>query len=305
MQRIKKKIFNYLTTLKKNKVSDNCYITCCERNDGLGAQVQAYLSVLLIAKQYNLTYIHTPFKILDHEKGNEKFFEDFFNLGDNKININDLNTNLLEIKTIKHPFEIKVKENILYKTQGLHQYADKYPNSYLNIMDNIEKKFFDESKKQFQISSTASTFSIALHIRRGDVSLNKNSGRFTENIYYVEVLKFLYKLFEEFNIKLDIHLYSQGKVEDFQELNEFDITFHLNESLDSTFIGLVNKDILVMSKSSLSYCAALYSKNIVLYKPFWHNPLSKWHTINEDDKGISFNREKLLKDINDLIIVKK
>lgn len=34
--------------------------------------------------------------------------------------------------------------------------------------------------------------------------------------------------------------------------------------------------VLVLSRSSFSYSAALYNENLVVYTPFWHAPLPSW-----------------------------
>ena len=293
MNRIKKKFYNFFLPHEKKHNVKNCYITCAGRNDGLGAQIQSILSVILVAKQYNLVYVHTPIQSLDHVLGEEEFFENFFNLGKNEISIDEINDLDLNIKTIKHPSEIQIKSNTLYITQGLHQYADKFPNSYLNIMSSIRKKFFDVNRDKLISVSTSNKLSVALHVRRGDVNIDINSARYTGNLYYKEILNYLYQLAVILEIELDIHLYSQGKVEDFQELDSYDITYHLDECLATTFLNLVNSDILVMSKSSLSYCSALLSENIKIYQEFWHKPLDEWIQVKVINDKVWIDENKL------------
>jgi len=52
--------------------------------------------------------------------------------------------------------------------------------------------------------------------------------------------------------------------------------FHLNENLFDTFTGLVAAEILVTSRSSFSYSAAILSDGEIYYQPFWHPPGEKW-----------------------------
>jgi hypothetical protein len=75
---------------------------------------------------------------------------------------------------------------------------------------------------------------------------------------------------------LQFHIYSQGKKENFTNLENTDVEFHLNEELTNTFIGLVAADILILSPSSFSYVAGLLSDGIVYYKEFWHNKKRDW-----------------------------
>ena len=60
-----------------------------------------------------------------------------------------------------------------------------------------------------------------------------------------------------------------------------DIILHLNESVEDTFTAMVLADILVTSRSSFSYTAAILSEGIVYYMPFWHPPLPGWISVNE------------------------
>ena len=129
--------------------------------------------------------------------------------------------------------------------------------------------FFDENKKN-----------IAVHIRRGDVNPQKYPSRYISNETYIELLK-----------KIDlsnsiIHIFSEGNQEDFNSIiesfpeNKFN--FHLNEEIQLTFHAMVKSDILVICKSSFSYCAALLNENTIIANfitSWWHKPLKHWLKI--------------------------
>ena len=42
------------------------YITCKGRNDGIGAQACGIISIMVAAKAFGLTYVHTPMKFVAH-----------------------------------------------------------------------------------------------------------------------------------------------------------------------------------------------------------------------------------------------
>lgn len=297
MARLKKKLFNYLLKYQNKTKVENCYITCSGRNDGLGAQVQAILSTILISKQYNITYVHTPFIELEHTSGEEEKFEKFFNLGANHLSMQSLDISKLNIVNIKHPYEIKKEENTLYITQSCHDYADKYPDSYLNIIERISTNFIEKNENNYKSHYKENKLNVALHVRRGDVSNNKNIQRFTGNEFYKNFLDELSTICCKINIDLNINLYSHGTISDFNELKDFNINYYLNDCLETTFYNLVTSDLLIMSKSSLSYCAALMSKGIIIYQPFWHKPLSGWNIINNTRESDLIDDVKLLKSI--------
>ena len=72
------------------------------------------------------------------------------------------------------------------------------------------------------------------------------------------------------------HIYSQNDISDYDGFDKEGLCFHLNENMFDTFIGLVAADILVTSRSSFSYAAAILSDGIIYYQPFWHPPGEKW-----------------------------
>jgi hypothetical protein len=57
---------------------------------------------------------------------------------------------------------------------------------------------------------------------------------------------------------------------------------------------MISSDILVMSKSSFSYVAALLHQGLVIYEPFWHRPMGHWHTV---ERRGQIDEERLLADI--------
>lgn len=296
MNKIQKIIFNIL--LKENRNIVNSYITCFGRNDGLGAQLHSILSIFVVAKQYNLEYVHTPFKEIDHNRGDEEFLENFFDIGKNESNISSIGKEI-KLKNIEHSFEISNNENYLYTTQACHNYCDKFPDNYLEIVEKFKSKFYYKFKNDY-INYNNKGLNIGLHIRRGDVSRNNNNIRFTENTYYIEVLNNLFTFIKGLNLDINIHVYSQGTVDDFQEFANFDNVYYpLDEDILTTFYNLIESDILVMSKSSLSYVSALLSNKVIIYQDFWHKPLTKWYNSKKlnsnsilNDIKNNFNLEK-------------
>ena len=83
-----------------------------------------------------------------------------------------------------------------------------------------------------------------------------------------------------------IHIFSEGEKKDFQDIVEAfsnnNIIMHINENIQLTFHYLVMADVLVLAKSSFSYCAGLLNKNIKianLITSWWHKPLRSWQIV--------------------------
>ena len=131
----------------------------------------------------------------------------------------------------------------------------------------IKNAFYANKKPVFNNDS----INIALHIRRS----NLHDDRHTDNDdnYFLEMMDYIRQSYSGNKI---FHIYSQGEEKDFLHFENKDVIFHLNESIESTFLSMAMAKILVMSKSSFSYAAAMLNENIVYYLPFWHRPSANW-----------------------------
>ena len=141
---------------------------------------------------------------------------------------------------------------------------------------------------------------IGLHVRRGELFL-VDSDRMLPNSYYIEMARHAIKVCTKLGVAYRIELYSEvprakqrvhhfanGKAIDTpitlspedSALFDFDVFgSHLYRYLDEpcldTFDRMVNCDLLVASRSSLSACASYLKKDgATLYHPFWHRMLA-------------------------------
>jgi len=273
-------ILRYRFKIGGNKI-ENCFITCSGKTDGIGAQVQAILSTMLFAKEFCLTYVHTPFTHIEHNELNENW-EDYFNLGKDELTIGNIKRSCTIAHLKRNLMKFRYKSNTLYSVFDCHLFADIYPDRYSRITDRFIEKYMSSSKKAYNSYYEAGKINIAVHVRRGDVCLEnvKTKHRYTDNLYYQSLLCKIISILNDFNVDVSIHLYSQGSIEDFHELKEIDINYHLDECALTTFYNLTSTDILVMSKSSYVYSAALLSKAIKIHEPFWHKPCYDWIVTN-------------------------
>lgn len=120
----------------------------------------------------------------------------------------------------------------------------------------------------------------AIHIRRMNVLDKSRSSKMIEGCdvpeyIYVQIIE----LIRKFDPKLEIHIFSQGSKEDFELLSSiFNIHWHLEETVESTFLDMAFADLLVVAPSALSYTAALYSnsKHIWFIQSEVFRPLPHW-----------------------------
>jgi len=95
------------------------------------------------------------------------------------------------------------------------------------------------------------------------------------------------RLVQAANPSITFEIYSQGEHEDFGLYGgDPRISLHLNEALNVTFLQMVQADVLIMAKSSLSYTAGLLREGEVWApNPFWHTFPYYWKTFDAG-KGI-------------------
>jgi len=288
VRQLKSRLIGLCYRIKKRPVqAQECYITCAGKTDGAGAQVQAIFSTMLFAQKFGIVYVHTPFDKIWSDQSSEKW-ESFFNLGENEVTISEVDQNSLDVVHVNYPIFIGFKSNTLYVVEHCHSFVDSNNNAkfYSDITSRLIEKYHISSKKNYKSFREAGKVNIALHVRRGDVSkTGEHSDRYTDNLYYKSLLDSIKSILDDLKIESSIHLYSQGDVEDFHELKGMGVNYHLDECVLTTFNNLVSSDVIIMSKSTYSYSAALLSKAIVIYEPFWHKPLEDWIVINWDDKG--------------------
>jgi hypothetical protein len=276
--------------IQAGKKTTNCYITYAGSGDGAGSQIHSIFSILLFAKKFNLIYVHTPIKNIEHYRGDRdewsRRWEDFFSLGKDEIPVKSIDSSQVKSVFVKYPLLLNKKSNTLFLVSNCHSYTDTCPSDFSLIIDDLRKKY--NLKNHSPKTAKTRELQLCVHIRRGDVnSTNRNSFRYSSNI---SIKKNLVKILEFYNrqdIRFKLSIYSEGEEKDFVEFKELNPIFCLNENEFITFDKLVNADILVTAKSSFSYVAGLLNKGIVFYEPFWHKPLPSWIHITASKEQIA------------------
>jgi hypothetical protein len=164
------------------------YYTIKGKTDGFGSQYQAILSGIAYCNYAKFVYVHTPMTEIEH--------------GVDVIKANEfigIPTNL-HVSTIERHYEGIVHWS---KTPSLY-----YTNDVLRYIRNC---YYSTPKPKIDID-------IAIHIRRGDVNPIQHIERYTNNNYYIELIKKLKHLYPTYKITI----FSQGKYHN-SKLKEFDI----------------------------------------------------------------------------------
>ena len=162
---------------------------------------------------------------------------------------------------------------------------------------------------------------IALHVRRGELMF-VNSERLIDNRYYINLAQTMTAALASRNIPFEVELHSEllqkdstvrpddpafkGRIDNLIQLRPEQDPFadfevfpglkrYINEPTMTCIERLATADILVMSKSSFSYLAAILNvTGIVLYHPFWHYPLADWLVTKQNGDFAMAQFEKQL-----------
>ena len=232
------------------------YYTTRKRDDGFGAIFQNIIFDILYAEYHNYKYVFTPILSIDHNYNNDPEFT----------------TKLNKFMNLADTFKCPENSVINYMNTSDFWTVDAELNKYckINALNKIKTAFFSDKTSPFNKEH----LNVSIHIRRPNARDNRIEGTDTPNSYYLNIINKIRNNNKDKSIKF--HIYSQGSEENFSEFKSNDTEFHLNGSVEDTFLGLVYGDTLVISASSLSYTAGLLSNGIVYYKPFWHPPLDSW-----------------------------
>jgi hypothetical protein len=254
------------------------------KKDGLGSQVQAHYSTYLFARILNIHFAYCPPEYIDHldEKNQSEEIAQFtrqFGLERLGLSMTDVSNrkeiSLDDAKAMIQaaPSLIFNKKAVLFSKSQFNHVADLKISAYEKIRTELRRVYnpvTDTSKGDKDV------FTIALHVRRGDVNDVQHAHRYTSNEILLKRIKTISSRYQKNNLSFRIYLYSTGKEEEFGTEIGGLVTFRLNQNPFQSFDELVQADVLVMAKSSFSYCAGILNEGDVFYEPFWHKPLPDW-----------------------------
>jgi hypothetical protein len=262
--------FNNISKNQKNYMSIDV-----DPGAGIGHQLANYNSAIWYAKKFNLIHAHTSFPNKKWEKllgfnYSTICLENLINKDYKKIKLPIFKEgDLIEISKIKKIIHSYRDQKIIFFLEYNQGYTKQY-----QVAEILKEKFFSSKKRsKDKLIYNIKDFNIAVHIRVGDIMNNEKliNERFLDINYFIKTIN---KSLSIINTpkKIIIHIFSGDKPNSFSKLTNFkNIKFCHNLNQYKTFLHFVYADLLITSKSSFSYKAALISKGIkVSPKNFWH-----------------------------------
>jgi len=241
-------------------------ITITDRDDGFGAQFQHIIFGMIYAEMNNKTYIHKPISRIAHNYENEPNFineiEEFINIKNHyKTTIQEPHVQVIDFWTLYN--FITADENLQPSNTRFNYCLNK-----TNALEKIKTIFWENKTNPYESQDT--TINVAVHIRRPNDQDDRIEGADTPDEYYLNIMNQIRNEYKKENPqekKLLFHIFSQ-KTLDKTKYDREDIILHIDEDIKKTFTSLVAADILIASKSALSYCAGLLSNSKVYFLPF-------------------------------------
>jgi hypothetical protein len=255
-------------------------ITCDGRHDGVGMQALARMSGINFAHAFGATYVDTPFKALDHAPGDMSAWiaqwEALFNFDRDEQCINRARDRVVDYADYLSG-KIHLEPGDVLRFQQFYWLHRRYPDSFDAVAPALRRKydFARNERPDDQVN-------IAIHVRRGDVGSEINSLRFTPDEKILRTIKDLRQIWTDMSVPFSINLFSQGKAGEFAEFSRLGCQLQLDADAAWTMRRLIESDLLVMSKSSFSYVAALINRGVKIYEPTFNPPLSDWIVKRKD-----------------------
>lgn len=262
--------FNNISKNQKNYMSIDV-----DPGAGIGHQLANYNSAIWYAKKFNLIHAHTSFPNKKWEKllgfnYSTICLENLINKDYKKIKLPIFKEgDLIEISKIKKIIHSYRDQKIIFFLEYNQGYTKQY-----QVAEILKEKFFSSKKRsKDKLIYNIKDFNIAVHIRVGDIMNNEKliNERFLDINYFIKTINKSLSIINTPKKKI-IHIFSEDKLNSFSKLTNFkNIKFCHNLNQYKTFLHFVYADLLITSKSSFSYKAALISKGIkVSPKNFWH-----------------------------------
>lgn len=222
---------------------------------------------------------------------------------------------LIQLRLLRF-FSKFLQFRIICKLSNPRIITDKYPDSLKVASELMNDSLRDESAR-----TIVEALNIVVHIRQGELVLTQFKDRLLPLAHYERILKCIVSVLRRKSVKFQIEIpreNGQGsslsvhdpKVARSISLDPSNPNLRINEDgsvilihetaspestpilfeahwLDesttySDFLRMIRADVLITSKSSLSFVAGLLnSKSIKIFTPFWHKVPSNWISSND------------------------
>lgn len=282
-------------------------ITCRgHRGEGPGSQALMVMNAINFARSFGLTYLHTPFTHIQHaDRPIQEWvtaWEGLFNLGTGEAVCGQERQEAVNFSHNFHDLDLIF---------DWHSHNDELADHFKDMIPEFRRKYYLNKSPR-----TTEEVTVAVHIRRGyDVPANHSLRTSTNSI--LRTITQVKGVLDAHRVQHRISVYSEGNNADFAEicipgveLSKYRVGHRSEGKNDDigkvslpnveSFLHidafcamreLIEADVLIMSKSSFCYYAALISEGIKILEPITlsgndYLPGWKWRRCSPTDRWI-------------------
>lgn len=278
--------------------------------EGIGALAQYQLYTYALAKMFDCGYTFDGFKNLQHYQYNnvsqEKFSDDassFFNFVSDKAegsfdrvrNFDALRGYMSQQENLILELDWCCFGQIMNSSGIIREIEDRGLIEHLQLSFDTQQSYFNPGKPK-----------VAIHIRKftgTDCDRNPVREVFAEyrKDFYLNLIRGISDM-----IDAEFHIYSQGRVSDYNFLNGPNVVMHIEEYPIISLYHMIHSDVLVMANSSFSYIAHLLGHPITLVRTnFYHQTYNRGRVWLAGDGNFNKNQfEEALKCLRPEILMK-
>lgn len=265
----------------RGRIHPDSVFTAGVRPDGLGAVMIQRLSIQAAAGDMGFAYCHKPFDFVGHREMELEAWvracETEFDLGHGLPQAGDCDLPYVEF------LDYAINER-LWRQPHLIGFREmfRYCNARPHLLDSLPWGARYRAKAGALVRSAPGRRRVAVHVRRGDVSLSETTKRFTPNGAILRTVEGVVRGLEAHGFAHDVEIHSNGSAEELGEFVDRGYRIADVQGAIESFRRLVTADVLVMAKSTFSYVAGLAASGVVVYEPQGYARVPRWVERHED-----------------------
>jgi hypothetical protein len=254
-------------------------VTCRGRGDGAGQQAIAVVSAMMLARYAGCRYVHAPFVSMSHAEGSREQWaarwERFFNLGDGEAPI-PADAELVGLSAIVADPAAYASRPVVVAEPLVHLPHEAAIEVGEALRADLRARYWRSPKDKIASHRAARGLTVAIHLRRGDVSPQRNRHLYVPDAMMLRQIARVRRALAPFGGPLAFNLYSEGDAADFRAFAEVGCALHIGGDPFETLHNMVTADVLVGTPSNFSYIAGLLSRGIMLDARPHKVPLQDW-----------------------------
>jgi len=224
---------------------------------GAGRHALLMMNAINFARSSGIPYLHTPFPKINHaDRPMQEWtlaWEKLFNLGAGETPCGDRRDDVANFGLV-HP-RIRL-------CLGKDCPEERLALDFKAMIPEFRAKYYANKSPR-----KTNHVTVAVHVRRGDVSAEASNHLFTRIEAVSETIREVKSSLDSLGLSYSISVYSQGERADLEDLHALGVEFFVDSDAIWTMQELIEADVLVMAKGGFSCYAGIISDGIKLFDP--------------------------------------